>query len=100
MPLIVLCAAALLGIALGDAGRVGEPLRLLFAALVALLGALLAWRHTTWRWLALGACAVAAGGVRAATSEPDRVPALEPYAGQVIRLSGRLVGLPNSSWLK
>src|SRR6266851_3804741 len=97
MGLIVLCAAALLGIALGDLGRIAEPLRLLFGALVALLGACLVWRHSTWRWLALGAASVALGGLRAATTEPAPPSPLAPYVGHVIRLGGKLVGPPNLS---
>src|SRR5579859_427411 len=94
MRLITLCTAALVGLALGDLGRLGMPPRLAFAGLVALLGAALAWRQPTWRWLALCACAVAAGGLRAAMVEPAPMPALDAYAGQVVRLHGRLLGRP------
>src|SRR5438132_11353561 len=97
MRLIFLYAAALLGIALGDVGRIAEPPRVLIGALVALLGACLAARHTTWRWLALGTCALALGTLRATTIEPSPLSALEPYVGQVIRVGGRLVGLPSLS---
>src|SRR5260370_42315972 len=97
MGLLVLCAAALLGIALGDLGRIAEPLRLLFGALVALLGACLVWRHSTWRWLALGAVSVALGGLRAATTEPAPPSPLAPYVGHVIRLGGERGGPPNLS---
>src|SRR5436305_2080250 len=97
MRLISLCAAALVGIALGESARVVEPPRLIFGALVALLGACLAWRHTTWRWVALSACALALGAFRAATIERAPTSALEPYLGQVLRLSGRLVGAPTLS---
>ena len=97
MKLIVLCSAALLGIAVGDVGHVGEPPRLLFAALLALVGACLASRHTTWRWLALCTCAMALGALRAATLDPLRQSALEPYVDQLVRLSGRLSAPPTLS---
>jgi competence protein ComEC len=94
MKLILLCSAALLGIAVGDVGHIAEPLRLLFAAFLALVGACLTWRPKTWRWLALCTCALALGALRAATSDPPRQSALEPYIDQLIRLSGRLSAPP------
>ena len=97
MGLIGLCAAALLGIALGDVGRIADVPRLLFGTLAALLGACLAWRHATWRWMALGTCALALGALRAVTIEPAPPSALGPYVGQVIRVGGRLIGLPTQS---
>src|SRR5712691_702245 len=97
MRLIFLCAAALLGIAMGDVGRIAEPPRVLIGALVALLGACLAARHPTWRRLALGTCALALGALRATTIDPSPPSALEPYVGRVIRVGGRLVGLPSLS---
>jgi competence protein ComEC len=96
MLLIILCAAALLGIALGDLGRL-EPRGLVFGALVALLGACLAWRQPMWRGLALAACALAAGGVRASLVEPRSSPTLEAYSGQVLRLRGTLLEPPAES---
>jgi len=97
MRLIVLCAAALIGIALGDIGRIAAPPRLLFGAFAALLGASLAWRHATWRWLALASCALALGALRAVTIEPPLPSALGPYVDQVIRVGGTLIGQPNLS---
>jgi competence protein ComEC len=96
MRLIVLCAAALLGLVLGDLGRLDAP-GLLFGGLVALVGACLAWRQPGWRCLALAACALAAGGLRASTIESRAASTLEPYIGQVIRLRGTLVEPPSLS---
>src|SRR5438105_3916450 len=91
MRLISLCAAALLGLVLGDLGRFGAPPQLLFGALVAALGACLAWRHATWRWVALATCALAAGGLRASMVATVPQTTLGARAGQTIRLGGRLV---------
>ena len=96
MRLIGLCAAALVGLALGDLQPL-EPRHVLCAALVALLGACLAWRQRAWRWLALGACAVAAGALRASTLEPMPPSPLGPYTGQLVRLGGRLIEPPSLS---
>jgi competence protein ComEC len=97
MRLMFVCAAALLGIAIGDVKQIAEPWHLLFGVLPALLGACLAWRHTTWRWLALGACAVALGALRATTVERAPPSALEPYIGQLVRVGGRLGTPPTMS---
>src|SRR2546423_8648693 len=91
MRLISLCAAALLGRALGVLGRFGAPPQLFFGALVAALGACLAWRHATWRWVALATCALAAGGLRATMVATVPQTTLAAYAGQTVRLGGRLV---------
>src|SRR5260221_13433969 len=97
MRLIALCSAALLGIALGDIGWLANPAPVVFGACVALLGACLAGRHTTGRWLALSACALALGGLRATAVQPTSPPAIERYVGQLIRLDGRLVSPPSVS---
>jgi hypothetical protein len=62
--LIVLCTAALVGLALSDVLPL-LPGPLAVAALLALCGVVCAWRTPSSRWLALVACALALGGWRA-----------------------------------
>jgi competence protein ComEC len=94
MRLIVLCAAALGGVAVGDVCRL-EPGRLVLGGLLAVLGAGLAWRRTRWRMLALVTLAAAMGGLRAAQVPADDTAALEPYVDLVVRLRGVVVQPPN-----
>jgi competence protein ComEC len=92
--LIALCLATLVGIAVGDVSRL-EPARLGFAALLALLGALLAHRQPAWRLAALIACAVALGGLRASLVDDEPAAALlEPYYGLAVRARGVVLEPP------
>jgi competence protein ComEC len=93
MRLIALCAAALGGAAVGDVSHL-EPWRLGFGAMVALLGAGLAWRRPAVRMLALATCAAALGGLRAAVVPVESTAALEAYDGQSVRLRGEVVQPP------
>src|SRR5450755_2618490 len=93
MRLIALCAAALGGAAVGDVSHL-ERWRLGFGALVALLGAGLAWRRPAVRMLALATCAAALGGLRAAVVPVESAAALEGYDGQSVRLRGEVVQPP------
>ena len=94
MRLIVLCAAALTGLAVGDLSRL-DPARLLFGGLVALVGAGLAWRQPAIRMLALVTCAMALGGLRASLVPAADTATLEPYFGQAIRLRAVVVQPPS-----
>jgi ComEC/Rec2-related protein len=89
MPLILICAAALVGLAVGDLAP-RDPPTLVGVACLALLGAVLARSHSMWRVIALIACAAAVGGLRASTAQtlaarggPD---ALGPYFQTSVRV--------------
>ena len=74
MGLIGICAAALLGVAVGDLLRLNAS-RLATAAVAAVIGAVLGWRKPAWRLLALATCAVALGAARASTAAGDGLSA-------------------------
>jgi len=98
MRLIVVCAAALAGVALGDVSRL-EPAWLLFGALLAVLGAGLAWQQPVWRGVALVTLVAALGGLRASLAHTDGTAGtavLEPYLGLAVRLRGGLLQPPSS----
>jgi len=98
MRLIVVCAAALAGVALGDVSRL-EPAWLLFGALLAVLGAGLAWQQPVWRGVALVTLVAALGGLRASLAHTDDTAGtalIEPYLGLAVRLRGGLLQPPSS----
>ena len=74
MGLIGICAAALLGVAVGDLLRLNAS-RLATAAVAAVIGAVLGWRKPAWRLLALATCAAALGAARGSTAAGDGLSA-------------------------
>jgi competence protein ComEC len=97
VPLVVVCAALLIGVAVGDLIRL-EPLSVAIGAGLAGLGACMAYTMPVWRLLALAACAVGLGGLRASLVAADADGgALLAYAGLMVRVRAVLVEPPSLS---
>jgi competence protein ComEC len=95
--LIVVCAALLVGLVVGDLTR-PEPIPLAIGAGLAGLGACLAYKMPAWRLLALAACAVGLGGLRAGlVAAYSDSAALTAYAGRMLRVRAVLVQPPSLS---
>src|SRR5438105_5988546 len=88
MRTIIIGAAALLGLAVGDLSTGLPRTPLVMAAALAALGAALSWRDPPWRTAALAACVAALGALCAAAVPAPAPGPLEPYTDGVVRLRG------------
>src|SRR5436853_339135 len=84
MRLIVVCAAAVLGVAIGDL----NPAPLALCAALAALAACLAHAYPPWRTLAMVACAASIGGARASLGPLGPSPAAPGGWLAALRQSG------------
>ena len=93
MLLIVLCTAALCGIAAATLVRLDPP-ALALTATAAAAGAGCAWRRPGWRLLALGCGAGALGALRASLAAPPDPEALAALEQTRVTVSGEVISTP------
>ena len=105
MTLLVLCAAALLGLLAGELAPLAPPpglaplappnrLPLLLLAAAAALGALLVHARPRWRLLACACCAAALGALRSGTHTTQDPDPLANFNGLEVQLHGEVSTIP------